>query len=174
VERRIKAVALRVAMTAGIDGLNQNGAAFVRRLRLHREKVSAALLVLEEPQPLDRVVRILTEEEIAAGARRIRARSHQPLEDLALYYLLLASGARPLEIARLEVRDYLTVEGDIRRCSAIREAVAINGRARPLYFGSERLDQALEAYLSDGSVNGMDAPSSHSMCNSGGVSPPLR
>ena len=74
VERRIKAVALRVAMTAGIDGLNQNGAAFVRRLRLHREKVSAALLVLEEPQPLDRVVAARRRRVDLAVLRRPGAR----------------------------------------------------------------------------------------------------
>ncbi len=90
---------------------------------------------------------ILTDEQIETGAHRIRVRSSQPLEDLALYYMLFATGARPLEIARLEVRDYLESNGDVRCVSVVREEVAINARSRPLYFRSVRLDNALEPYL---------------------------
>ena len=77
VERRIKALALRLATRVGIAGLNPDGAAFVGRLRNHREAVLAALALVrsegdpESPPP--RVVRVLSEEEIAAGARRLRA-----------------------------------------------------------------------------------------------------
>lgn len=150
VERRIKAVAVQLAATAGIDGLNTDGAAFVRRLRAHRDAVLDALNTLEPAQPVpQRCIRILADDDIAAGALRIRGRSHQPLEDVALYYLLLATGARPLEIARLEVRDYLHADGSVRRSSQIRKEVAITGRARPLFFRSARLDDALDAYLAD-------------------------
>lgn len=97
-----------------------------------------------------REVRILSEEEVAAGARRVQARSPQPLEDLALYYMLSATGARPLEDARPQVRDYLTADGSVRRASEMRAAVAINGRWRPLYLRSKRLDEALEISLADG------------------------
>lgn len=150
VERRIKAVAVHVAATAAIEGLNAEGATFVRRLRLHRSAILDALEELgsEHPAPA-RDIRILTDEEIAAGALRIRGRSHQPLEDLALYYILLATGARPLEIARLEVHDYLHADGRVRRTSQIRPEVAITGRARPLFFCSTRLEEALDAYLAE-------------------------
>lgn len=150
VERRIKAVAVRVAETTGIEGLNTDGATFVRRLRAHRDAVLEALAALGAPELVpQRSIRILGEDEVAAGAVRIRGRSHQPLEDLALYYILLATGARPLEIARLEVRDYLQADGSVRRSSQIRREVAITGRARPLYFRSARLQEALDAYLAD-------------------------
>lgn len=98
---------------------------------------------------MERSVRILSADEIAAGALRIRDRSHQPLEDLALYYMLFATGARPLEIARLEVQDYLDAAGGVRRVSAIRAEVAITSRARPLHFQSARLDDAMDAYLAE-------------------------
>ena len=97
----------------------------------------------------ERCIRILGEDEIAAGALRIRKRSHRPSEDIALYYVLLATGARPLEIARLEVQDYLDAAGAVRRVSTLREEVAITRRARPLYFRSARLDAALDAYLAE-------------------------
>ena len=91
VERRIKAVSMHVASTAGIAGLNAEGAAFVRRLRLHREAIRNALDELgSEPPAHARHIRVLTDEEITSGALRIRGRSHQPHEDLALYYILLA------------------------------------------------------------------------------------
>lgn len=77
-------------------------------------------------------IRILSEEDIATGARRVRARSPHPLEDLALYYLLLATGARPLEIARFQVSDYLAPDGVVRASSELRAELAITGRARPL------------------------------------------
>ncbi len=92
---------------------------------------------------------ILSEEEIAEGAQRIRSRSHQPYEDLGLYFLLLATGARPLEIARLEIRDYLDTTGGVRHSSEFRPEVAINGRSRPLFFRSSRLDEVLSGYLAE-------------------------
>jgi integrase len=151
VERRIKALAARIASRANIPGLNADGAAFVRRLRAHRAAILEALAVLEDekhPEPvMPHLVRILSEEDVAAGARRVRARSPQPLEDLALYYLMLATGARPLEIARLQVLDYLTADGTTRVASELRAELAITRRARPLYFRSGRLKASIDEYL---------------------------
>ena len=148
VEQRIKLVARRLAARTGIESLNGEGAALVRRLRLHR---LAVLVALEAGDDLSatslRGMDVLGEEEVVAGGQRIRMRSHQPLEDVALYYMLFATAARPLEIARLEVRDYLDAEGRVRRTSEMRKAVAINGRARPLLFRSTRLDAAMNEYL---------------------------
>ncbi len=75
--------------------------------------------------------------------------SGRPLHDLALYHLLFATGLRPLEVARLEVADYLTEDGGVRRESRVRSEVAINGKARPLFFCHRRLDEALGAYLDE-------------------------
>lgn len=151
VERRIKALAARIAASADIPGLNADGAAFVRRLRMHRTavlEVLAATAVRELPAlAMAQQVRILSEEEVAAAARRVRARSPQPLEDLAMYYLMLATGARPLEIARLQVLDYLAADGAARVASVLRAELTITGRARPLYFRSGRLNAALDEYL---------------------------
>ena len=148
VERRIKVVATRLASAVHIQGLNVQGASFVGRLRSHRSALIAALEDLVEPLPHStRRPRILSDEEIAAGAIRIRSRSPQPLEDLALYYLLFASGARPLEIARLQLTDYLAPDGAVRAASELRAELAITGRARPLYFRSERLNSAIDQYL---------------------------
>ena len=63
--------------------------------------------------------------------------------------MLFATGARPLEIARLEVRDYLSPDGSVRRASELRAEAAITGKPRPLYFTSTRLGDALTAYLGE-------------------------
>ena len=148
VERRIKAFALTLSKQVGIEGLNQEGLAFVQRLRACRPAIMAALeryepLALKQP----RSQRILADADIQLAVRRIVARSTSASRDVALFYLLLTTGARPLEIARLEVRDYLDADGRVREESAMRADAAINRKARPLFFASEKATQAIDEYL---------------------------
>lgn len=171
VERRIKALAAQLSKVVGIQGLNEDGAAFVRRLRLHREAILVALESFAPAAPdQQREARILSASEIAQAALRIKGRSSRPWHDLALLYVLFATGARPLEIARMEVRDYLGVDGGVRRESQVRAEVAITGKARPLHFCSSRLDEVMALYLeerltqrlgvrADGAYRGLDPDS---------------
>jgi len=150
VERRIKTLAAHLTKVVGVQGLNEEGTAFVRRLRNHRKAILAALEVFDpyiaaqaqEP-------RVLSEQDIELAVSRIKRRSSRSWHDIALFYLLFATGARPLEIARLEIRDYLDADGGIRRKSLMRSEVAINGRSRALYFASSHLDEALANYLQE-------------------------
>ena len=80
---------------------------------------------------------------------RTRARTAWPNRDVALLYVLLTTGAKPLEIARLEVRDYLNADGSVREHSMMREEVAVNGKARPLFFASAKARDAIDSYLAD-------------------------
>lgn len=156
VERRIKDVAVALSKTAQVDGLNEEGAAFVRRLRLHREAILAALPGFERAARRSaRANRIPSQQEIQQAGRRIKARSSRPAHDLALFYLLFATGARPLEIARLEVGDYLHADGGVRRVSEIRDEVSISGRRRDVYFSSARLNEAMELYLQERVARGL-------------------
>ncbi|MCU7370089.1 site-specific integrase [Paucibacter sp. O1-1] len=156
VERRIKRVASHVAALGGIEGLNLEGAATVRRLRMYRDAVLRVVASMESPPGgrSPRQHRILTEEEVITGCKRIQSKSPSPLEDSALFLMLFATGARPLEIARLEIQDYLGADGRVRRSSVMRAEVAITGKSRPLLFRSARLDQAMDAYLSQRNVVG--------------------
>lgn len=150
VERRIKDVAVELCKAAQLEGLNEDGAAFVRRLRLHRDAILAALPGFERAvRSSGRTLRIPGEEEILQAGRRIKARSGRPAHDLALFYFLFATGARPLEIARMEVSDYLQADGNVRRVSEIREQVSISGKLRKLYFTSTRLNEAMDVYLQE-------------------------
>ena len=76
VERRIKAIALRVNREVGIDGLNENNLACVQRLRKNRTVVMAALERFAPDASRDKCAgRILTDEEIALAVHRTRTRS---------------------------------------------------------------------------------------------------
>ena len=148
VERRVKSIAAKLSKQVGIAGLSEGSVAFVWRMRRKREEILAALDGFE-PQCGGRVspARVVTEEELAQAVSRIRGRSAQPSRDIALLYMLFATGARPLEVARLQLRDYLQADGIVRRESEFRADIAITGKARPLYFASSRLVHALDAYL---------------------------
>lgn len=150
VERRIKGMALKLSREVGIDGLNRDGLAFVQRLR----KCSASVLsALERYAPTlshdSPPGRILTDQEIELAARRTRSRGNCPGRDIALFYMLLSTGARPLEIARLEVRDYLCIDGSVREESVMRAEVAINRNPRPLFFASQKAISSIDDYLAD-------------------------
>lgn len=150
VERRIKSVAKQVSQCVGIEGLNPDAAAFVQRLRQHRVAILAALDDFQPAAPYGpRAGRVVSNEEIAQATVRIKGRSSRPLHDQALFYLLFATGARPLEIARLQVRDYLNPDGSLRIASEMRAEAAVTGRARPLYFTSTRLVSLLDDYLQE-------------------------
>jgi site-specific recombinase XerD len=148
VERRVKALALRLCREVGVPGLNEAGTSFVGRLRAVR---GAALEALDNLQPAKaastRGARIVASSEVTMAIARIQARSPEPLRDVALFCMLFATGARPLEIARLRVRDYLASDGTVRRQSDLPAQASIVGRARPLFFASGRLDEAMERYL---------------------------
>ncbi|MDX9742004.1 MAG: site-specific integrase [Gammaproteobacteria bacterium] len=164
VERRIKSVAVQLTQVVGVDGLKEEGAAFVRRLRQHRDAIRVALADFEPlPPAAARPARVLSPPEVAQGAVRIKGRTSRTWHDLALYYLLFATGLRPLEIARLDVRDYLEPDGSVRRVSELRAEAAIYGKPRPLYFSSQRLDDALDAYLRERcrDVHGLGAPDAY-------------
>lgn len=155
VERRIKSVAVQLTQVVGVDGLKEEGAAFVRRLRLHRDAILVALEGFE-PQlsASGRPARVVSPQEVTQGAVRIKGRTSRTWHDLALYYMLFGTGLRPLEIARLEVRDYLHADGSVCRESELRAEAAINGKLRPLYFSSSRLDDALAVYFRERSDSG--------------------
>lgn len=150
VERRIKSIAIQLTRTVGVEGLTEEGAAFVCRLRAHRSGIFQALQHFDaSPAATNRPARVLSQEEINRGAVRVKGRSTRPLHDLALFYLLLTTGLRPLEVARLTIRDYIAADGTVRRESVLRKEAANNGKARPLYFCSSKFKDTLDAYLQE-------------------------
>lgn len=148
VERRIKVLVEYLIYTVGVEGLSLDSVAFVRRLRMHRDEIEQALEhalrlgVTEEPPLLNR-------ERLQQAADRLGASSAHVAHDLALFYLLFTTGMRPLELARLTVRDCVTAAGNIRNISELRADVSHNGKVRPLYLTSPGLIGALTDYLQE-------------------------
>lgn len=149
VERRVKGLVRQLVRTVGVDGLNESRIVFVRTLRAHRAEIESALARFEphsrDSKPSGSIV--LSDEDIRSAMARVRARSSTPERDLALVWILLATGLRPLEVARLQVGDYLNEDGSVRLKSQVRAGAAVNRRARELYFTSAAACEAVDLYL---------------------------
>jgi hypothetical protein len=147
VERRVKTLSLKLVVLIGIDGLTAEAAGSALRLRRAHRAVEAALTRYEAlfsggllRCDADRAI------DLEEAARRLRGGA-SGARDTALLYVLFATGARPLEIARLKVRDYLDEHGAVREQSVLPAEAAVKGIARPLFFTSGPLKRAMAAYL---------------------------
>ena len=149
VERQVKALLLRVSRENGIPGIDDPILASLALLRHCAAAVMEAVRAYK-PNAHGKAVRTALEaSEIAVGVNRIRRLSDNPNRDVALLYALFCTGAKPLEIARLLVRDYLNADGTVRRYSELRHQAAVRGRTRPLYFDSSSACAAIDAYLEE-------------------------
>ena len=148
VERTIKGLLYQVARERGIPEVDEDALLSLPRLRQFREPVMKAV---RDYTPGDTAPKRtnLGPDEIASGATRVRQRSDNPNRDVALIFVLFCTGAKPIEIARLEVRDYLNLDGSVRGRSEMRPEAAVNGRSRPLFFTSSRACAAVDAYLGE-------------------------
>ena len=148
VERTIKALVLQVARERGIPAMDEDALTSLTRLRQFREPV---LQAVREYTPSDATPKRMSlgPEEIAIGASRVRRRSDNANRDVALIFVLFCTGAKPIEIARLQVRDYLDRDGSVRERSEMRPEAAVNSRGRPLFFTSSRACAAIDAYLAE-------------------------
>lgn len=150
VERRVKALAIRLHREQGLQGVGDDGVVHLRRLRMWQPEVEAALALFEPSRPALRPSPpVLSDADVRLALQRARLRSPMPTRDVALVALLFATGARPLELARLSVGDYLHEDGSVRAISLLRAEVSVNRKERPLYFVSPGLHQALSAYLEE-------------------------
>lgn len=162
VEWRVKAFIRQLIESVGVEGLTAERAVYVHRMRKSRDSILIALSQFSTEKPVSARAnpQVVSEVELTNALRRIAARSIAPLRDQALFSILFVTGARPLEIARLEVADYLHADGSIRTHSEIRAEVAITGKSRPLYFANARLNLLLSEYLQERLINshGIGAP----------------
>jgi integrase len=87
--------------------------------------------------------------EFTEALKPLRSQSENANRDVALLLLLFSTGAKPLEIAALRVRDYLTQDGQPRDYADIDHLEDGQPGRRPLCFLSQRLRSALDAYLEE-------------------------
>jgi integrase len=145
--REVKALVRQAITQRGVSGIDQHAVLTPQGLRQCRDHVLQAVQSFETGVPRCSPQWELDAHQIAEGAQRLRARSRNGDRDVALLYVLFTTGMKPVEIARLEVRDYLEVDGSIRRRSMLRPEASVNGHSRPLLFMSERTCLAVDAYL---------------------------
>lgn len=157
VERRVKSLVRDAVHQGLIEGLSESQLIYVRTLRSHRPAIESALETLVQRCADEAVttgrpsgsgaVPVLSADDVRVAVRRARLNTVTPERDAAMVLILLATGLRPLEVARLDVRDYLNADGSVRIDSVVRAEVAANHRARPLFFCSQAATEAIDAYL---------------------------
>jgi integrase len=149
VERQVKSLLTLVAREQGIPGIDDPSLTSLALLRHRACDVMTAVRAFE-PGPLPAPRRHCVEvDDIEAAIARLRRRTQNANRDAALLYVLFCTGAKPLEIARLTVSDYLEADGSVRAHSALRPEAAARSHSRPLYFQSARACAAVDAYLEE-------------------------
>lgn len=148
IEHRVKRLARLLQRQVGIKGLNVEATGYVHKLRAFRVEVEAAIARFEAGEAAPATPpQVLSDKDVRTMIHRAGLRSPTALRDMALIHIVLATGARPLEVARLEIADYLDPDGTVRSCSEMRATVSVNRKARPLFFRSSPAVKAIDAYL---------------------------
>nr|WP_057929861.1 tyrosine-type recombinase/integrase [Burkholderia ambifaria] len=90
---------------------------------------------------------VIEERQLRHMLKVAAVTGESPLRDVALLYVLYGTGMMLTELASLTVRDYLMESGAVRKESAVRAAIAHNGRERPMFWVNVKVVAALDAYL---------------------------
>lgn len=133
VEQCVKALARELQRVVGVVGVDEDDMPTAALLRSRKEGYLEALAHYR-PDRLPAIgdnARALSAEAVTRAVALTRQRSRCRRRDVALLHVLFSTGARPLEIARLEVRDYLAEDGSVREESLLPAKAAVNGKARP-------------------------------------------
>lgn len=151
VEQRVKALARDLETVVGVEWVDEDEVATVKEMRARKDNYLEALEHYNPQRVADiyKGPRGLTDQGIERAVAAIRQHSKCKKRDTALLLVLLSTAAKPLEIARLLVSDYLTEDGLVREESAMRVAAAINGTERPLFFASTKVVASIDAYLEE-------------------------
>lgn len=150
VEQRIKTVVRRLQAQGAVAGLEHQTVLHVRILRKHREAILDAMERV--PATLDPLAMQMAPEKIDGmsidkAVKLLRYRSTQPDRDVALFLMMLVTGALPLEIARMRVQDYLAADGQVRPVSSLHTYSPDGAVDRPVYFTSNVLNAAMSRYI---------------------------
>lgn len=155
VQQRVRALALELQAVVGVEGVEGESAPSLSALRMNQAAYREAL---QHYCPERRVnparSAALSDAEIARAIAITRTRSRCRRRDVALLLVLFSTAARPLEIARLEVGDYLNADGSVREESVLRAEASVNGKSRPLFFVSRSVVTAIDAYLAERRLRG--------------------
>lgn len=146
-ERRVRALDLALRNGVGVEGVPVGCAVSLYEMRKHK---GSYLQAIERYAP-SRVPRTSEYPVDAVTLERILhvagTWSMSPLRDIAMVQVLFCTAIRPIEIALLEIADFLQRDGSVRTDSVVQPEIAFNGRERPLCFVQEDCNNAVLAYL---------------------------
>jgi len=149
VSQKIRMLANDLQQIVGVVGVDEEESPTAALIRGHGEAYLEALehFVPDAASDWRAPVVELATCRLAQHIAKIARHSRCVARDTALLLTLFATAAKPLEIAQLEVHDYLDEFGDVRVKSIIRREIAVNGKERPLLFYDPELRTAIDAYL---------------------------
>lgn len=146
IERRVKGLVRRL-FTAGLLGsFREEWIDDIATLRREREAILAAARAFRGAVA-GGIAAVPGQSEVAQAATRLREKGGAGHRDAALICVLFDTGMKTIELARLEVADYLAEDGSVRAVSNLRATVAVNGVERPLHFNSQLVVESIDAYL---------------------------
>jgi predicted transcriptional regulator len=149
VSQKTRMLANDLQQIVGVVGVDENDSPTAALIRHHGDAYLEALehFVPNAASPWHGHVIQLATCRLAQHITKIARHSRCVERDSALLLILFATAAKPLEIAQLEVRDYLDEFGEVRSHSSVRAEIAVNSRERPLLFCDPELTAAMDAYL---------------------------
>jgi hypothetical protein len=150
VSQRIRVLASALQRVVGVVDVDEDASPTASLIRQHGAAYLEALdHFVPQAAPALRNPFCGTADHIALYVAKIAQHSRTPLRDTALLHTLFTTAAKPLEIAQMEVRDYLDEGGNVREHSTLRAAIATNRQPRPLEFDQPDTVRAIDAYLDE-------------------------
>lgn len=149
VSQKTRMLAIDLQQIVGVVGVDEDESPTAALIRHHGDAYLEALehFVPDAASAWRGEVIELATCRLAQHLIKIARHSRCAERDSALLLILFATAAKPLEIAQLEVRDYLDELGAVRQQSNMRADIAVNGKERPLLFCDPALVTAIDTYL---------------------------
>lgn len=145
-ERQVKVLVRLAASQTPIKGLRGSDLNSLALLRNARDEVLRSVAAFDPATPIP-AAQLAGDDELPVVIRSVRSQSENANRDVALLLLIISTGAKPLEIARMRVCDYLDRAGTLREFAVPQTGGETGKGGRRLYFASQRLCDAIDAYL---------------------------
>ncbi|WP_256081545.1 hypothetical protein [Massilia sp. YIM B04103] len=151
VSQRTRLLASELQRVVGVLGVDEEESPTAHLIRRYGADYLEALehFVPSAAIPPDTAPGIVTPRQIDQYVAKIARHSRCVRRDSALLLTLFATAAKPIEIAQLEVRDYLDAAGQVRCLSELRAEIGIGHSPRVLRFDCARTCAAIDAYLAE-------------------------
>ena len=149
VSKSVTDLARELQSIVGVVGIDEDSAPTAHAIRAHGKDYLEALehfVPLAKPAATTSLP-IITQAHIDQLVLHMARHSRCKQRDIALLLMLIHTGARPNEIARLTVADYIDAAGRLRSPSWLPANAASNGIARPLLLYDATVLYWLDAYL---------------------------